>query len=162
MLEGLAPFFRERRYPAGHVIFRKGASANSIYFITRGEVTLWEPLDAAAGTPVAVGGAGSMRSVRSSQKMDLGDGILGTRLVRYVSDAILGGLIATDCTCVHQIDCTDCNRLIATDCTDCNRLHLRAPAVTGIAWMHAGEWWHLRRARLLPTPPAILRSSLIH
>ena len=107
MLEGLAPFFRERRYPAGHVIFRKGASANSIYFITRGEVTLWEPLDAAAGPPVAGGGAGSMRSVRSSQKMDLGDGIhsaqkmdlgdgiLGTRLVRYVSDAIIG-LIATD------------------------------------------------------------------
>ena len=102
MLEGLAPFFRERRYPAGHVIFRKGASANSIYFITRGEVTLWEPLDAAAGPPVAGGGAGSMRSVRSSQKMDLGDGMLGTRLVRYVSDAIIGG-------------------------ADCNRLHLRAP-----------------------------------
>jgi hypothetical protein len=140
MLEGLAPFFRERRYPAGHVIFRKGATANSIYFITRGEVTLWEPLEAAAGTPGggAGGGAGSMRSVRSSQKMDLGDGIFGTRLVRYVSDAIVGGG------------------------ADCNGLHLRAPALTGIAWMDAGERWHLRRARLLPTPPPILRSSLLH
>ena len=107
MLEGLAPFFRERRYPAGHVIFRKGASANSIYFITRGEVTLWEPLDATAGTPVAGGGAGSMRSVRSSQKIDLGDGMLGTRLVRYVSDAIIGDAIIGG--------------------ADCNRLHLRAP-----------------------------------
>ena len=38
MLEGLAPFFRERRYPSGGVIFRKGVSAHSIYFITSGEV----------------------------------------------------------------------------------------------------------------------------
>ena len=44
MLEGLAPFFRERRYSAGAIIFRKGALAHSIYLITSGEVREGRPL----------------------------------------------------------------------------------------------------------------------
>ena len=89
MLEGLAPFFREKRYNSGGVIFRKGALAHSIYFITQGEVTLWAPsLDGGAEsgetTPVAVQHAGSLVSAE--------DSALGRRLVRYVDGGIFGEL----------------------------------------------------------------------
>ena len=35
MLEGLHPFFVERRYNDNELIFRKGDNAHSIYFITQ-------------------------------------------------------------------------------------------------------------------------------
>jgi len=93
MLEGLAPFFRERRYSAGQVIFRKGAAASSIYFITHGEVTLWEPEDGREALKTQLkAGTGALRPVRSSASVDLGGGLYGTRLVRYVSGGIFGEL----------------------------------------------------------------------
>ena len=79
MLEGLAPFFRERRYPSGGLIFRKGALAHALYFITSGEVTLWAPhldSDSSEGP-----GSGSLT-----------DAHLGRRLVRYVDGGIFGEL----------------------------------------------------------------------
>ena len=66
MLEGLHPFFVERRYNDNDVIFRKGENAHSIYFITQGEVTLWS-----SGTP--------SRHTGMPQ---------GRRLVRYVNGGI--------------------------------------------------------------------------
>ena len=86
MLEGLAPFFRERRYASGQVIFRKGASAHAIYFITCGEVTLWEPLAAEA--------VADSQPQASPQKRDtsLQNAHLGRRLVRYVNGGIFGEL----------------------------------------------------------------------
>uniref|UniRef100_A0A7S2B7X7 Cyclic nucleotide-binding domain-containing protein n=1 Tax=Haptolina brevifila TaxID=156173 RepID=A0A7S2B7X7_9EUKA len=75
MLEGLAPFFRERRYANGQVIFRKGDTAKSLYFITCGEVTLWEPASDALSTNT------------SAQQT-----VLGRRLVRYVNGGIFGEL----------------------------------------------------------------------
>jgi len=70
MLEGLHPFFVERRYSDNEVIFRKGDSAHSIYFITQGEVTLWS-----SGEPNSTTGLPS-----------------GRRLVRYVNGGIFGEL----------------------------------------------------------------------
>ena len=83
-LEGLAPFFRERRYSNGQLIFRKGAHASSIYFITCGEVTLWEPDDKSHD----VIGQRRAEQVGSSAQ----DADLGRRLVRYVNGGIFGEL----------------------------------------------------------------------
>ena len=80
MLEGLAPFFREKRYNNGSLIFRKGALAHSVYFITSGEVTLWAPR---LETEVAENVSSSLEDLQ---------GQLGRRLVRYVDGGIFGEL----------------------------------------------------------------------
>ena len=82
MLEGLAPFFRERRYTTGQVIFRKGDTARSLYFITCGEVTLWEP-DPSSDVQ-------SKPAANSSAQLQ--NDVLGRRLVRYVNGGIFGEL----------------------------------------------------------------------
>ena len=80
MLEGLAPFFREKRYGNGSVIFRKGALAHSVYFITAGEVTLWAPR---LETEPAENVGASLEDLQGS---------FGRRLVRYVDGGIFGEL----------------------------------------------------------------------
>ena len=88
MLEGLAPFFRERRYSNGQLIFRKGAHAHSIYFITCGEVTLWE--QEPSGEDVNGHKAHERAAVSaSSSALNVN---LGRRLVRYVDGGIFGEL----------------------------------------------------------------------
>ena len=85
MLEGLAPFFRERRYSTGQVIFRKGSNPHSIYFITCGEVTLWEQAPPEEKTP---GSQAKVEEVGASAQTKG----LGRRLVRYVNGGIFGEL----------------------------------------------------------------------
>ena len=96
MLHGLAPFFTECNFALGELIFRKGELAHSIYFITSGEVTLWER-DAAdhssAGSSSALphlaqatGDAGGRAGAGPSKP------IKGRRLVRYVNGGIFGEL----------------------------------------------------------------------
>ena len=114
MLEGLAPFFRERKYPNGGVIFRKGATAHSIYFITSGEVTLWAPRftdgvddersGGGSGSGSGGGSGGGERELRSRKSVvarsqismtnagSAEDSAFGRRLVRYADGGIFGEL----------------------------------------------------------------------
>ena len=99
MLEGLAPFFTERIFTTGQAIFHEGETAHSIYFITSGEVTLWENpatgfSTASPGGPTAdvlalnIGppfmGGGQENSVAHKSR--------GRRLLRYVNGGIFGEL----------------------------------------------------------------------
>jgi SulP family sulfate permease len=92
MLDGLAPFFEERRYANGAKIFRRGESARCIYFIVSGEVTLYEVAQPGATdrasarlvTPIAVGSHPATAARRASEA--------SRRLVRYVNGGIFGEL----------------------------------------------------------------------
>jgi CRP-like cAMP-binding protein len=87
MLEGLSPFFRERRYANGGMIFQRGALAHSLYFITSGEVTLWAPRRAADEHGPLDDDERADGSLHNPS-----DSHLGRRLVRYADGGIFGEL----------------------------------------------------------------------
>ena len=93
MLEGLAPFFRERRYPDGGVIFRKGVLAHSIYFITAGEVTLWAPrLDPDEGG-AASGGFRARTDLEHAFHRRILSGVIGGSGATLVASTIIGAVV---------------------------------------------------------------------
>jgi len=66
MLEGMAPFFEERVYDKGDLVFSRGEEAAALYLIVSGEVTLWSQGGSDAATVI--------------------------RLVRYANGGIFGEL----------------------------------------------------------------------